>query len=263
MESFKNAKRIVVKVGTSTLTHNTGLVNFRRFESLVKVLSDLINSGREVVLVSSGAMAVGRGKLNIKTKPKDMPTNQATAAVGQGELMHLYDTLFSQYHHNVAQVLLTKDVIDEPHRLELVTNTFNRLLELGCIPIVNENDTVSVEEIEFGDNDNLSAVVSNIIKADMLVILTDIDGLYDCDPRQNENAKLITSVPIVNDEILATAGGAGSSRGTGGMATKLQAAKIATAKGAHVFIINGSNPENLYRIIDGEKCGTHFHPTNQ
>lgn len=257
---MQNAKRIIVKVGTSTLTHSTGLVNLRRFESLVRVLSDIKNSGKEIVLVSSGAMAVGRGKLDIKEKPADMPTKQATAAVGQGELMHLYDTLFTNRHHTVAQILLTKDVVDDTERLDNVTNTFNRLLELDCIPIVNENDTVSTEEIEFGDNDNLSAVVADLCGADSLIILTDIDGLYDCDPRTNESAKLIPLVGEITEEIESCASGAGTSRGTGGMATKIQAAKIATAAGVHVYIMNGSNPEDLYRLMDGEQIGTHFTP---
>lgn len=255
---LKDAKRIVVKVGTSTLTHETGLVNLRRFEELVNVLSDLQNSGREIVLVSSGAMAVGRGKLGITEKPAELSANQATAAIGQGELMHLYDTMFSRHHHTVAQILLTRDVVDEPERLKLVKNTFQQLLEWNCIPIVNENDTVSVEEIQFGDNDSLSAIVANIVQADALIILTDIDGLYDCDPRENENAKLISCVPEITKEILECASGAGSTRGTGGMITKVSAAQVATAGGIDVCIMNGSSPTLLYDALEGSPIGTYF-----
>lgn len=259
-KAYQEAKRIVVKVGTSSLTHETGLVNIRRIEALVKVLADLKNAGKEIVLVSSGAMAIGRGKLGMREKPDDMPTKQATAAIGQGELMHLYDTMFSQYYHVVAQVLLTKDIIDDPKRCSLVQDTFCRLLELGCLPIVNENDTVSVEEIEFGDNDTLSALVAKICHADALVILSDIDGLYDCDPREHADAKLISVVPEITKEIKDFAEGAGSARGTGGMITKIEAAEIVTQHGIPMAIINGDDPTHLYDLLDGYAIGTRFLP---
>lgn len=259
LEAFQNWKRIVVKVGSSTLTHETGMLNIRRLEKLVKVLADLKNAGREIVLVSSGAIAVGFGKLGIvKERPEDTPSRQAAAAVGQCELMYIYDKLFSGYNHTVSQLLLTRDVIDSSRRLENVVNTFDRLLGFGVIPIVNENDTVSVEEIEFGDNDSLSAIVATICKAQALVILSDIDGLYDADPRQNPTAKLIPVVEQLDDDILRHAGGAGSQRGTGGMVTKLHAAQIATEAGIQMVICNGQDPDNLYRLFDGEPVGTWF-----
>lgn len=258
MNCFTDAKRIVVKVGTSTLTYETGLVNIRRMEKLVKVLSDLRNSGREVVLVTSGAVGVGGGKLGLVKKPTDMPTKQAAAAVGQSELMFLYDKSFGSYNHTVAQVLLTKDIVNDDDRRQNVVNTFRRLLEMGAIPIVNENDTVAVEEIEFGDNDTLSAIVAGLVQADVLVLMSDIDGLYDANPRDNPTAKLIPRVKAIDASIHSIASGAGSSRGTGGMITKIHAAEIATAAGIDMAIINGADPDTLYRLFDGEVVGTHF-----
>lgn len=258
MGDITQAKRIVIKVGTSTLTHETGMVNIRRLEAFIKVLADIRNSGREIILVSSGAMAVGRGKLHMREKPADTPTNQATAAVGQGELMHLYDTLFGQYNHIAAQVLLTKDVVDNAERRENVINTFSRLLELGCIPVVNENDTVAVEEIEFGDNDALSAIVATLCKADALIILSDIDGLYDCDPRGNPAACFIPLVEEIDEKILAMASGTGSARGTGGMVTKVHAAQIAAGAGIETVVMNGADPFVLYDLLDGKVVGTRF-----
>lgn len=220
MRDFSKARRVVVKVGSSTLTHESGLLNIRRVEQLVKVLADIENSGRQVVLVSSGAMAVGVGKLGLHEKPADMPGKQAVAAIGQCELMYIYDKHFSEYNHVTSQVLLTRDVVDDPMRKRNVQNTFERLLGLGTIPIVNENDTVCTEEIEhaatFGDNDTLSATVAELAGADLLVILSDIDGLYDGDPRENPGAKLLHEVDEITPEIEACAAGAGSARGTGG-----------------------------------------------
>ena len=258
MNRFENIKRIVVKVGTSTLTYGGGGINIRRVEKLVKVLSDIKNSGKDVILVSSGAIGVGMGKLGIKTRPSCMRDKQALAAIGQCELINFYSSLFDRYNHNVAQVLLTKDVVSDPVRNENAENTFERLIELGIIPIVNENDVISTEQIEFGDNDTLSATVACLCKADLLIILSDIDGLYDSDPRKNENAKLICEIDEVTKEVEALAGGAGTSRGTGGMITKIYAAKTATNAGIDMMINNGSDPMILYDIMDGKKCGTLF-----
>lgn len=258
MTHFKDKKRIVFKVGTSTLTYENGHLNIRRIELLCKVLCDLKNQGKEIILVSSGAIGVGVGKLGLKQKPHDIPTKQAAAAVGQSELMYLYDKQFSEYGHIASQVLLTRDIIEDRDRKINVCNTMNRLLELGSIPIVNENDTVSVEEIEFGDNDTLSAIVATLVNADALIILSDIDGLYDSDPKTNKNAKLIEEVTEIDDKIMSIAGGSGSNRGTGGMITKLEAAKITMNNGIDMVIINGERPYKLYDIFDGISIGTRF-----
>lgn len=250
--------RIVVKVGTSTLAHSTGHLNIRRVEELCRVLSDLKNAGHQVVLVSSGAIGMGVGKLGLKTRPTDMPGKQAAAAVGQCELMYTYDKLFGEYNHTVAQVLLTGEDVENPERRLNATNTLSRLLELGALPVINENDTVATHEIAVGDNDTLSAIVAEYVSADLLVLLTDIDGLYTADPHKDKNAKLISRVEGVTDEILALAGGAGSSLGTGGMATKLRAAQMANAAGIDMVIANGDAPEVLYNIIDGKAVGTRF-----
>ncbi|MDF2566773.1 MAG: glutamate 5-kinase [Oscillospiraceae bacterium] len=258
LDSFQDKKRIVVKVGTSTLTHSTGMLNIRRIEKFVKVLADIKNAGKEIILVTSGAIGVGVGKLGLKHKPVDTPSKQACAAIGQCELMYVYDKIFSEYNHTVAQVSLTRDIIENENRKLNVQNSFEKLLELGAIPIVNENDTVSVEEIEFGDNDTLSAIVASIVKADALIILSDIDGLYDKDPRNNEDAKIIHTVDVIDDNIKALAGDKGSSFGTGGMITKIQAAEIATSAGIQVVIANGSNDDILYDLMDGTQVGTKF-----
>lgn len=258
MNPFQKAKRVVVKVGTSTLTYETGLINIRRFEKFIKVLSDLANAGRQVVLVTSGAVGVGCGKLGLRERPEDMPSKQAAAAVGQGELMFLYDKTFTYYNHTTAQVLLTKDIVNDQGRCQHVVNTFRRLLELGVIPVVNENDTVAVEEIEFGDNDTLSAIVAELVEADALVIMSDIDGLYDANPRENPGARLIHRVETIDEDIHCLAFGAGSARGTGGMVTKIQAAEIATSAGVDMAIVSGMNPETLYDLFDGKQVGTHF-----
>ena len=254
----KTTKRVVVKVGTSTLTHKTGKLNLLRAEQIARCLADLKNRGYDVVLVSSGAQGVGLGKLSLSEKPASMRGKQAVAAIGQCELMSIYDKLFAEYGQNVAQILLTKDVIDSNERKQNVINTFEQLFVYGVIPIVNENDTVSVEEIEFGDNDTLSAVVAKLVGADLLVILTDIDGLFDKDPHRYPDAELIAEVEEITDEIKALAGGVGSRLGTGGMITKLMAAEIATGAGCDVIVANGNNPRVLYRIVEGEAIGTMF-----
>ena len=250
--------RIVVKVGTSTLAHATGRLNIRHVEELVKVLSDLKNAGHQIILVSSGAIGMGVGKLNLPGKPSDMPTKQAAAAVGQCELMYTYDRLFLQYSHTVAQVLLTGEDVDHPERRENFENTMERLLELGALPVINENDTIATAEIKVGDNDTLGAIVACCVKADLLVLLSDIEGLYTADPRKDPQAKLIPVVEEVTPDIEALAGGVGSSLGTGGMATKLRAAKMVTAQGCDMVITNGEHPERLYDIAQGKDVGTRF-----
>lgn len=260
--NIQNARRVVVKVGTSTLTHASGQLNIRRIESLVKVLADLKNSGREILLVTSGAIGVGVGRLGLQKRPTDIPTKQACAAIGQCELMYLYDEYFSDYNHIVSQVLLTPDIMDHPERKENVYNTLSKLLELGSIPIINENDTVSFEEIDrvetFGDNDNLSAIVAGLIHADLLIILTDTNGLYDKDPKSFPDAKLMPLVADITDEIMCVAGGKGSELGCGGMATKLAAAKTAKAAGVETVIMGGTHPADLYDLFEGKQVGTYF-----
>ena len=250
--------RIVVKIGTSTLAHPTGHLNIRRVEQLCKVLSDIKNAGHEVILVSSGAIGMGVGKLGLRQRPTDIPSKQAAAAVGQCELMYTYDKLFSEYHHTVAQLLITGDDTKNEKRHENFTNTLNRLLELGALPIINENDTVATEEIVIGDNDTLAAIVAESVQADKLVLLSDIDGLYTADPRKDPDARLIHHVPVLTEEILALAGVSGSSQGTGGMITKLQAARICLNCGCTMVIANGNDPDNLYAILDGREIGTTF-----
>lgn len=258
MSKLNDAKRIVVKVGTSTLTHKTGMLNIRRIESLVKVLSDLKNAGKEIVLVTSGAIGVGAGKLSFQKRPDDMPTKQACAALGQSELMYVYDKYFGEYNHNAAQILLTRDILEDELRKGNVINTFKRLLELKVIPIVNENDTVSTEEIEFGDNDTLSAMVSILVDADLLIIMSDIDGLYDKNPQKNSDAKLISKVECIDKKLTDGAKGNGSEFSTGGMITKLHAAELCMQHDIPMYIVNGKDPKNLYRLKDGEKIGTLF-----
>ena len=251
--------RIVVKVGTSTLAYATGRLNIQRVERMCRVLSDLKNAGHEIILVSSGAIAMGFGKLNLRERPHDMPTKQASAAVGQCELMYVYDKLFTEYNHTVAQLLITApDIADGGSRKANFHNTMDRLLELGALPVINDNDTVSTEEIAVGDNDTLSAIVAATVSADLLVLLSDIDGLYDGDPRKNPDAKLIPTVETVDERIIALGGGSGSSLGTGGMATKLLAAQIAVVAGCEMVIANGEKPELLYDIVAGKPIGTRF-----
>ena len=251
--------RIVVKVGTSTLAHPTGRLNIQRMEKLCKVLSDLKNMGHEIILVSSGAIAMGFGKLNLSERPKDVPTKQASAAVGQCELMYIYDKLFTEYNHTVAQLLITAPDIEEGGvRKQNFHNTLARLLELGALPVINENDTISTEEFGIGDNDTLSAIVAVTIKADLLILLSDIDGLFDGDPRKNPDAKLIDTVEKIDEHIISLGGGSGSNLGTGGMATKLRAAQMATAAGCEMVIANGQSPEVLYDVAAGKRVGTRF-----
>ena len=251
--------RIVVKVGTSTLTHPTGRLNIRHTEDLVKVLSDLKNAGHEVILVSSGAIGMGVGKLSLPARPKDMPSKQACAAVGQCELMYTYDRLFTEYNHTVAQILLTAVDVEHADRRKHFEATLYRLLELGALPIINENDTISTAEIRsIGDNDTLAAIVACCARADLLVLLSDIEGLYTANPHTHPDAQLIPLVEEITPEILALAEGAGSALGTGGMQTKLRAAQMVTADGVDMVIANGSKPDILYQIAAGEPAGTRF-----
>lgn len=254
--------RITVKVGTSTLAHATGRLNIQRMEALCKVLSDLKNAGHEIILVSSGAIGMGVGKLNLPGRPADMPTKQAAAAVGQCELMYTYDKLFNEYNHTVAQVLLTGEDVHSEQRSRNMRNTLFRLLELDALPIINENDTVVTDEVgvenTIGENDTLSAIVAVAVRADLLVLLSDIDGLYDGDPHADPTAKLLPVVEAITPEIEAMTGGAGSSLGTGGMSTKLHAARIATAAGIPMVIANGETPDLLYDIVAGKPVGTRF-----
>ena len=250
--------RITVKVGTSTLTHPSGHLNIRHVEELCKVLSDIKNAGHEVILVTSGAIGMGVGKLNLPARPSDMPTKQAAAAVGQCELMYVYDKQFSEYNHTVAQILLTGEDLRDEKRHENFANTLQRLLALGALPVINENDTVSTEEIAVGDNDTLSALVAVSVKADLLVLMTDIDGLYSADPRHDANAKLIPEVTEITDELIAGAGGGGSALSTGGMATKLAAARICMNNQTDMIIVNSARPAVLYDVLEGRPAGTRF-----
>ncbi len=250
--------RIVIKVGTSTLAHAGGRLNIRRIETLCKVISDLKNAGNEIILVSSGAIGMGVGKLSLKSRPSDIPTKQAAAAVGQCELMYTYDKLFSEYRHTVAQILLTGDDLNHEDRRRNFENTLSRLLELGAIPVINENDTIATQEIVIGDNDTLGAIVAVCCKAEVLVILSDIDGLCTADPHKDANARLIPVVEEITPEIIALAGGKGSELGTGGMATKLHAAQITTEQGTDTVILNGSDPQILYDLFGGKSVGTRF-----
>ena len=247
--------RLVIKVGTSTLAHETGKLNIKRTNALCGVLSDLKNAGHEVILVSSGAIGMGVGKLGLSEKPKDIPTKQAAAAVGQCELMYTYDRNFTEFGVAVAQILLTGSDFSAEDRHENFTNTLFRLLELGVLPIINENDTIATEEIKVGDNDTLSALVAVSAKADLLVILSDVDGLYSADPHKNADAKLIEQVDGCPDELFDLAGGEGSALGTGGMRTKLKAAKLCVKNGANMVIANGEDPEILYEIVNGKIGG--------
>ena len=250
--------RIVIKLGTSTLAHPTGLLNIKRVEELCKVMSDLKNAGNEIIIVSSGAIGMGAGKLVLNEQPKDIRTKQAAAAVGQCELMYTYDKLFSEYNHTVAQILITGEDIEHAERSRNFENTILRLLELGAIPIINENDSVATNEIVIGDNDTLGAIVAKSISADLLILLSDIDGLFTADPHKDKNAVLLSEVKEITPEIEGMTGGAGSRLGTGGMTTKLNAAKIATAAGVDMVIANGKEPTVLYDITEGKMVGTKF-----
>ncbi len=250
--------RVVVKIGTSTLAHATGHLNIRRVEALCKALSDIKNAGHELIVVSSGAVGMGVGKLGLRQRPKDIPTKQAAAAVGQCELMYIYDKLFSEYHHTVAQLLITGDDTRDPIRHQNFTNTLNRLLELNALPIINENDTVATEELGIGDNDTLAAIVSQSVSANLLILLSDIDGLYTADPHTHPEAVLLHRVTKIDDQIRDLAGVSSSDQGTGGMVTKLRAAEICLSCGCDMVIANGQYPENLYAILEGQNIGTRF-----
>jgi glutamate 5-kinase len=260
MRNISEKKRIVIKLGTSTLAHKTGKLNIRRMTNLVRVISDLHNSGREIIMVSSGAVGLGAGKLGLPEKPKDTKTKQAVAAIGQCELMHVYDDMFAKYSVTVAQILLTKTIINNPNHCENFMNTVEKLVNMDVIPIVNENDTIAIDELELeiGENDSLSALVAELSRADLLLILSDIDALYDGDPRENPDAKPIPIVEKITPEIEAMAGGAGSPLGTGGMSTKINAAKIATNAGIDMIIMNGRDPEKLYDLFEDKEIGTLF-----
>lgn len=262
MLHLSDIHRIVVKVGTSTLTHDSGKLNIRRFERLIRTVSDLQNRGFQMVLVSSGAVAVGAAKLGFQERPRDLAMKQAAAAVGQCELMHIYDKIFLEYGINVAQILLTRENIIDDTQRENIHNTFTALLKTGVVPIVNENDSVATAELKhietFGDNDTLSAVVARICEADLLVIFSDIDGLYDSDPRKNPRARLISQVTKIDAKIRRMAGGAGSQNGTGGMATKITAAELCMDAGIPMLVANGDKKDVLYDIVDGQEVGTLF-----
>lgn len=258
MKDFQKAKKLVFKVGTSTLTYETGKTNIRRMMKLCSVLADLHNSGIDVVLVTSGAIGVGVGKLGLKSKPCDIPGRQAAATVGQCELMFMYDKFFGEYGQKIGQLLVTKSDFENEERRENLSNTFEKLFEYGAIPIVNENDSVATEEIVYGDNDSLSAVVATLINADGLVILSDIDGLFDSNPMENPDACIIPVVDKIDESIFALCGGAGSSRGTGGMVTKVHAAQIAAEHKIPTVVMNGSSPKDIYKLVDGRQVGTLF-----
>lgn len=250
--------RIVIKVGTSTLAHKSGLLNIKRVEELCKVMSDLKNAGHDIILVSSGAIGMGVGKLQLNERPRDVAAKQAAAAVGQCELMYTYDKLFSEYNHTVAQLLLTGSDFEDDERHSNFKKTMDKLLEFKALPIINENDTVATDEIKVGDNDTLSAIVAININAELLILLSDIDGLFTADPHKNPDAKLITVVSEISDDIIALGGKAGSALGTGGMRTKLKAAQICTENGCDMVIANGNDPDVLYDIVEGKAVGTRF-----
>lgn len=258
MIDLRSLKRIVVKVGTSTLTHETGKTNIKRMRELVRTLSDFSNAGLQTVLVTSGAIGMGAGKLGLAQKPKDTPTRQAAACVGQCELMFLYDKFFQEYGKTIGQLLITKSDVENDERRGNLINAFDRMFALGAIPIINENDSVAVEEIVYGDNDNLSAHVAKLVDAQLLIILTDTDGLFDKNPRTDPDARLIPVVDCINDEVFAMADGVGTARGTGGMLTKLRAAKLAGEAGIPTIIMNGENPEEMYKLMEGRQTGTLF-----
>ncbi len=256
---LKDKKRIVIKIGSSSIVHEeTGMTDLFKLEQLVRILCDLRNQGKDVILVSSGAISVGRKVLGLKNKPKALPLKQACASVGQGALISLYGRLFNEYHQMSSQILLTKHTIIREKSCFNASNTFNTLLDMGVIPIVNENDTISTDEIEFGDNDNLSAVVAALTDADLLILMSDIDGLYTADPNKNPDAEFIECVPEIDDSLYEIAGGAGSDYGTGGMITKIQAARIATDSGCDMIIANGRDFKVIHDIVEGEPVGTLF-----
>jgi len=262
-KALTDKKRIVIKIGTSSLTFPNGRLNLRRFEHITNVISTLQQQGRQVVLVSSGAIAVGVGKMGYKKRPSTIPGKQAMAAIGQAILAKIYRKFFDQHTIKVGQILLTSDVITNVEKHKNAENTFAKLLEMGAVPIVNENDTVSTDEIEIGDNDTLSAMVASICKADLLIILSDIDGFFDKDPRKNPDAKRISIITEVNEKVSNAAGSAGTSFGTGGMSTKISAVKICHKDNIDTIIANGDSPEILFDIFDGKDIGTLFVAPNR
>ena len=257
-ENLSSKRRVVIKIGTSSLTFPNGKLNLRRIEHITNVVAALQAQGKQIVLVSSGSIAVGVGKLGKKKRPNTIPGKQAMAAIGQAILAKIYRKFFSEHNINIAQVLLTYDVITNEEKHRNAENTFAKLLEMGVVPIVNENDTVATDEIEIGDNDTLSAMVASICKANLLIILSDIDGFFDKDPRKNPDAKRIAIITEVNDEVSNAAGSAGTSFGTGGMSTKISAVKICHKDNIDTIIANGDKPEILYDIFDGKDIGTLF-----
>lgn len=257
-EQLKDKKRIVIKIGSSSLTHEGGALNLLRIEKLARVMTDLCNTGKEVILVSSGAIATGAGKMGFDQKPEDQVKQQALAAIGQVELINIYDKLFQEYNKTVAQVLLTKDGLDDPKRRNYAKNTLNELLRMGIIPIINENDTVSIDEIEFGDNDRLSALVSTLLDADLLILLSDIDGMFDSDPSKNASAEIISKVMHFDNNIEKYVYSNDSDFGTGGMASKIVAARYCVEHDVDMIITNGSDPSIIYQLLEGKDVGTLF-----
>lgn len=258
-ENLKQARRIVIKVGTSTLAHaDSGKLNLYRIEHLVREIADLHNAGKEIIFVSSGAIAAGMNKLGVRVKPQTIPANQALAAIGQGVLMHIYEKFFAEYGQTIGQILLTGENAADDHARENSRNALQAILDMDAIPVINENDAVAVDEIKIGDNDNLSAIVAAMIGAEVLIILSDIDGLYDGNPKLDSSARLIDEVAAIDSDVERMAGGAGTKLGTGGMFTKVQAAKFATAHGVTMLIINGGVVGNLRRALSGESVGTIF-----
>ena len=257
-EALKKAKRIVIKVGTSTITYANGKRNFSQIDRLAREISDLQNQGKEMILVTSGAVAVGVDRMGLPGKPKTIPGKQAAAAVGQGVLMHTYEKFFADYGQIVAQVLITKTEAIDRHRYTNTRNTFMELMRRRVIPIVNENDVVALDELKIGDNDNMSALVAGIVDADLVIILSDVDGLYTANPQTHHDAVIVPEVAEITPEIEASAGGVGSARGTGGMATKIQAAKAATSSGIHLVIASGTEKNAITRVLQGEELGTLF-----
>lgn len=257
-EALKKAKRIVIKVGTSTITYANGKRNFSQIDRLAREISDLQNQGKEMILVTSGAVAVGVDRMGLPGKPKTIPGKQAAAAVGQGVLMHTYEKFFADYGQIVAQVLITKTEAIDRHRYTNTRNTFMELMRQRVIPIVNENDVVALDELKIGDNDNMSALVAGIVDADLVIILSDVDGLYTANPQTHPDAVIVPEVAEITSEIEASAGGVGSARGTGGMATKIQAAKAATSSGIHLVIASGTEKNAITRVLQGEELGTLF-----
>ncbi len=257
-KELTNSKRIVVKIGTTMVTYPNGKINIRRMENLARVLADIVNGGVDVILVSSGAVGVGAGILGFNEKPTEIRIKQAAASAGQASMMQIYKNFFGEYHHNVAQILLTREDIKSKDRRSNLENTFNTVLELGMVPIVNNNDAITVDEIEFSDNDYLSAIVANLVDADLLVILTDIDGLHDKNPRKNNDAKRISIVESVDKSIHDMAGDRGSAFSTGGMHSKLIAAEICVKLGTSMVIAHGEDPRILYDVLEGKDVGTLF-----